>query len=133
MANAKKVKMAANTSGQLIVDVVGGNGLAWNWPAMSRVDVFSYPNAQQTQLACAGPNISGVNPGTIGMTPCPNARAKGASGGPMVIYYGSLGPGAGYVNSVIADYFTPLPDEIFGPYFEDVNAGLFYYAESVSP
>ena len=50
-----------------------------------------------------------------------------------LIYYGSLGPGAGYVNSVIADYFTPLPDEIFGPYFEDVNAGLFYYAESVSP
>lgn len=116
-----------------IVDVVGGNGLAWNWPQVSRVDVFSYPNAQSTQHICAGPSVTGVDPGTIGMSPCPGARVKGASGGSMVIGLGELGPGVGYMYSVVANYYTNIPNEIYGPYFENVNAGLFYYAESISP
>ena len=115
-----------------IVDVVGGNGLAWNWPQVSRVDVFSYPNAQPTQHVCAGPSVTGVDAGTIGMKPCPGARVKGASGGSMVIGLGELGPGVGYMYSVVANYYDNVPDEIYGPYFENINAGLFYYAESIS-
>lgn len=116
-----------------IVDVVGGNGLAWNWPQVSRVDVFSYPNAQSTQLVCTGPSVTGIDAGTIGMSPCPGARVKGASGGSMVIGLGELGPGVGYMYSVVANYYDIVPNEIYGPYFENINAGLFYYAESISP
>jgi hypothetical protein len=127
--------MDNNFSGQRIVDVIGGNGLAWNQPLGQRVDVFSYPNARPTQLACAGPTGTGVDLGTIGMGPCPisGEAARGASGGPMLLNYGLLGPGRGYVASVIANVWSPRPNEAFGPYFENVNAGLFYYAESISP
>jgi hypothetical protein len=125
--------MDNNFSGQRIVDVVGGNGLAWNQPLGQRVDVFSYPNARPTQLVCVGPTDEGVDIGTIGMAPCPinGEAARGASGGPMLLEYGLLG--RGYVASVIANTFDPRPNEVFGPFFENINAGLFYYAETISP
>lgn len=100
-----------------------------------RVDTLGYPAAAPynglTQQSCSGPTYQGVDLGQIGTGPC--SFTAGASGSPMLLAYGGLGAGLGYVNSVDANIYTPRPNEIFGPYFDDVNAGLFYYAEAISP
>jgi len=124
--------MANNISGQRIVDVVGGNGLAWNQPLGQRVDVFGYPGAINFQRSCAGPSYTGVEVGHIGTGPCPD-WGPGGSGAPMLLAYGSLGAGLGYVNSVATNIYSPRPNEVFGPYFDNLNAGLLFYAESISP
>jgi V8-like Glu-specific endopeptidase len=127
--------MNNNFLGQRIVDVVGGNGLAWNQPLGQHVDILGYPAEAPfnglTQQSCSGTTFGGVDVNEIGMGPC-NFNA-GGSGSPMLLSYGALGAGRGYVSSVFANVYTPRPGEAFGPYFEDVNAGLFYYAESISP
>lgn len=127
--------MDNNLSGRRIIDVVGGNGLAWNQGLGHRVDILGYPAASPhnglTQKSCTATTSEGIDVGQIGAAPC-NFTA-GGSGSPMLLGYGELGTGLGYVNSVVADIYTPRPNEVFGPYFDDVNAGLFYYAEAISP
>lgn len=127
--------MDNNLSGRRIIDVVGGNGLAWNQGLGHYVDILGYPAEYPhnglTQQSCAASTYRGLDQGQIGASPC-NFNG-GGSGSPMLLGYGELGSGLGYVNSVVANIYTPLPNEVFGPYFDDVNAGLFYYAEAISP
>ncbi|MFC6020779.1 trypsin-like serine peptidase [Plantactinospora solaniradicis] len=118
-------------SGPPIVSVVGGNGLAWNQPIGPPVTVVAYPGAINTQATCVGATFTGIEPGHIGMAPC--RFAPGGSGGPMLLNYGALGSGRGYLNSVASHIYTNIPNDLYGPYFEDLNAGLFYYAEGLSP
>jgi hypothetical protein len=118
-------------SGPPIVSVVGGNGLAWNQPIGPPVTVVAYPGAINTQATCAGATFQGIEPGHIGMSPC--RFAPGGSGGPMLLNFGALGSGRGYLNSVASHIYTNIPNDLYGPYFDDLNAGLFYYAEAISP
>lgn len=127
--------MDNNLSGRRIIDVVGGNGLAWNQGLGQRVDILGYPAEYPhdgwIQKSCAGSTYRGLDQGQIGAGPCD--FNEGSSGSPILLGYGELGSGLGYVSSVVANTYTPLPNEVFGPYFDDVNAGLFYYAEAISP
>jgi V8-like Glu-specific endopeptidase len=124
--------MDDNFSGSRIVDVVGGNGLSWNQGYGLFVDVFGYPTGGDTQGSCAGNILPGLEVSQVAMTPC-NGWNKGSSGSPMLQTYGLIGPGLGYVNSVVSTIYTPITTEVFGPYFDDINAGLLYYAEIISP
>ncbi|MFY1632839.1 trypsin-like serine peptidase [Solwaraspora sp. WMMB335] len=117
-------------SGTPIASVVGGNGLAWNQPVGPAVTVVAYPGGINTQRVCVGATYSGGS-GQIGMSPC--SFAPGGSGGPMLLNFGVLGSGLGYLTSVASHIYDPLPNEVYGPYFDDLNAGLFYYAEAISP
>jgi hypothetical protein len=115
-----------------IVDVVGGNGLSWNQGYGLFADVFGYPTGGNTQGSCSGNILPGIEVSQVAMSPC-NGWNKGSSGSPMLQSYGLIGPGLGYVNSVVANIYTPITTEVFGPYFDDINAGLLYYAETISP
>jgi V8-like Glu-specific endopeptidase len=118
--------------GTPIVDVVGGNGLSWNQQYGAFTDVFGYPTGGETQGTCAGNLLPGLEANQVGMFPCDH-WSNGSSGSPMLQSYGLIGPGLGYVNSVVSTVYTPITDHVYGPYFDDVNAGLLYYAETISP
>jgi V8-like Glu-specific endopeptidase len=118
--------------GTPIVDVVGGNGLSWNQQYGAFTDVFGYPTGGETQGTCAGNILPGLEANQVGMFPCDH-WSNGSSGSPMLQSYGLIGPGLGYVNSVVSTVYTPITDHVYGPYFDDINAGLLYYAETISP
>lgn len=118
--------------GTPIVSVVGGNGLSWNQQYGAFTDVFGYPTGGETQGTCAGNILPGIEANQVGMFPCDH-WSNGSSGSPMLQSYGLIGPGLGYVNSVVSTVYTPITDHVYGPYFDDINAGLLYYAETISP
>jgi hypothetical protein len=118
--------MNTNTYGQHIVNVVGGQGLAWNWPASEYVYDFGYPAAPPfnglSLQYCNGyefgwPYVSS----TMGL----NCNfTGGSSGGPWLAFFGGE---FGYVNGVNDFGYTSLPGYIFSAYF-GTNADNLYNA-----
>jgi len=118
--------MNTNSSGQHIVNVVGGQGLAWNWSVNQYVYDFGYPaaapfNGQSLQY-CNGsefnwPYVSS----TMGLA-C--NFTGGSSGGPWLM---SFGGEFGYINGVNDFGYSSLPGYIFSAYFGN-NADALYNA-----
>jgi hypothetical protein len=119
------VVMNSNSAGQHIVNVVGGQGLAWNWGASQYVYNFGYPAAAPFNGAvldeCNGSefNFSVYISSTMEMA-C--NFTGGSSGGPWLM---SFGGEFGYVNGVNDFGYTSLPDDIFSAYFGN-NADSLY-------
>ncbi len=116
--------MNTNSSGQHIVSVVGGQGLAWNWAENQYVYDFGYPAAPPFNGAslqyCNGsefnwPYVSS----TMGLA-C--NFTGGSSGGPWLR---SFGGEWGYINGVNDFGYTSLPGDIFSAYFGN-NADALY-------
>ena len=118
--------MNTNSGGQHIVNVVGGQGLAWNWSVNQYVYDFGYPaaapfNGQSLQY-CNGsefnwPYVSS----TMGLA-C--NFTGGSSGGPWLM---SFGGEFGYINGVNDFGYSSLPGYIFSAYFGN-NADALYNA-----
>jgi hypothetical protein len=116
--------MNTDSSGQHIVNVVGGQGCAWNWPENQYVCDFGYPaeapfNGESLQY-CNGsefnwPYVSS----TMGLY-C--NFTGGSSGGPWLR---SFGGELGYINGVNDFDYSSLPGEIFSAYFGN-NADALY-------
>jgi len=113
-----------NAYGQHIVNVVGGQGFAWNWPASEYVYDFGYPAGApfngQTLQYCNGsefgwPYVSS----TMGLA-C--NFTGGSSGGPWLM---SFNGEFGYINGVNDFTYTSLPGYIFSAYFGN-NADALY-------
>jgi hypothetical protein len=121
------VVMNLNSFGQHIVNVVGGQGLAWNWPASEYVYDFGYPAAAPFNGAvldeCDGYefNWSAVVSSTMGLA-C--NFTGGSSGGPWLAFFGGE---FGYVNGVNGFGYASLPGYIFSAYF-GTNADSLYNA-----
>ena len=111
------VVLNANSAGQQAVNVLGGQGFAWNWPTSLYVDDFGYPAAPPFN----GSVLDYCNGGyefnwpyyasTVGlecnMTP-------GSSGGPWLAWFNGE---FGYINGVNAFGYSSIPGYVFSPYF----------------
>jgi len=115
-----------NAYGQHIVNVVGGQGIAWNYPNYQFVYDFGYPAGApfngSTLQYCTGSefNWSGIA-NTMGL-PC--NFTGGSSGGPWLAWFNGE---FGYVNGVNDFGYSSLPGYIFAAYFGN-NAGSLYNA-----
>jgi V8-like Glu-specific endopeptidase len=118
------VVVNTNYYGQHIVNVVGGQGFAWNWPASEYVYDFGYPAAApfngQTLQYCNGSEFNwyGIS-STMGLA-C--NFTGGSSGGPWLM---SFGGEFGYVNGVNDFGYSSLPGYIFSAYFGNNAAALY--------
>jgi V8-like Glu-specific endopeptidase len=114
-----------NAYGQHIVNVVGGQGIAWNYPASEYVYDFGYPAGAPfngaTLQYCNGYefNWSSEVGNTMGL-PC--NFTGGSSGGPWLM---SFNGEFGYVNGVNDFGYTSLPGYIFAAYFGNNAASLY--------
>ena len=113
-----------NIFGQHIVNVVGGQGIAWNYPNDQFVYDFGYPAGAPfnglTLQYCTGSefNWSGIA-NTMGL-PC--NFTGGSSGGPWLM---SFNGEFGYVNGVNDFGYSSLPGDIFAAYFGNNAASLY--------
>lgn len=130
--------MAAN-GGTPIMYAVGGNGLIVNQPYSVVVTAIGYPAAGKyandgRQLSCAGRTVRSTST-QIALYDCD--FTFGASGGPWMVDY-DPGIGYGWINSVTSavycqnDSCNPPPLDVYGVYFVDLEADLYYYSEAIT-
>jgi V8-like Glu-specific endopeptidase len=117
--------------GNKIVNVVGGNGLRWNWGYSVYVTVLGYPAAPpftgELQYYCQGTTW---NPhGQEVRISC--NMTGGSSGGPWLQEYNDQN-GLGYINSVVSHRHSD-PSTMDGPYFDNDIKSLYDFAEANSP
>jgi hypothetical protein len=117
--------MNTNGARQHIVNVVGGQGIAWNYSPTFSVADFGYPGTGILQ-DCAGSefNWSAYVSSTMGLA-CPFLNA---GGGPWLA---SFGGEFGYVNGVNAFGYSSLPSYVFSPYFGTNAANLYNAAANL--
>jgi hypothetical protein len=113
-----------NAYGQHIVNVVGGQGIAWNWSANEYVYDFGYPAASPfnglTLQYCNGSEFSWPYvSSTMGLA-C--NFTGGSSGGPWLMDFGGE---FGYINGVNDFNYTSIPGYIFSAYFGNNAASLY--------
>jgi V8-like Glu-specific endopeptidase len=118
--------ITTNAYGQHIVNVVGGQGLAWNWPSSEYVYDFGYPAAApfngQTLQYCNGSEFNWADVSSTTGLAC--NFTGGSSGGPWLM---SLNGEFGYIDGVNDFVYTSLPGYIFSAYFGN-NADSLYNA-----
>jgi V8-like Glu-specific endopeptidase len=116
-----------NSYGQHIVNVVGGQGIAWNWPSSEYVYDFGYPVAApfngQTLQYCNGSEFSWSSEVSSTMGLACNFT-PGSSGGPWLMDFGGE---FGYIDGVNDFVYSSLPGYIFSAYFGN-NADSLYNA-----
>jgi hypothetical protein len=114
--------------GFCIVDYLGGQGIAWNFPIGQYVFAFGYPQAPpfngQLLVAEQGPTFDGAfftisDPGTIYMV---NDMTGGSSGGPWLAFYDG---NWGYINGHNDFKFNAFPAFMFAPYYGNQVANLY--------
>jgi len=115
-----------NSYGQHIVNVVGGQGFAWNWPSSEYVYDFGYPQAApfngQSLQYCTGSEFN--SPYMSSTTGLACNFTGGSSGGPWLM---SFNGEYGYINGVNDFDYPSIPGEIFSAYFGN-NADTLYNA-----
>jgi V8-like Glu-specific endopeptidase len=123
--------MNANSAGQHLVNVVGGQGIAWNYGANQYVFDFGYPAAPPfnglTLQECDGGefNFSVYASSTMELT-C--NFTGGSSGGPWLM---SFGGEFGYVNGVNDFTVNGLSGKVFSAYFGNNAAALYNVTASL--
>lgn len=115
-----------DNGGSHLVNVVGGQGIAWNQPRGQFVYSFGYPAAApyggERLIYCYDYTFddTNFNPATLGIV-CD--MTGGSSGGGWLMAFD--GSAFGYVNSVNSYKYNGLPQYMFGPYFGDGAANLY--------
>jgi hypothetical protein len=112
-----------NASGQHLVNVVGGQGFAWNFGQNLDVFDFGYPSAQDSGLVlqeCDGTEFAGTDFASTSGIPC--NFTEGSSGGPWLAFFGGT---FGDVNGVNSFTDSNFPGYIFSPYFGNNADNLF--------
>jgi len=118
-------------NGRRLVDVVGGQGIAFNQPRRRNMYAFGYPAQTpytgERLIYCSGGTFDdSLRTRAIGMR-C--GMVGGASGGPWLINF-SESSGTGVINSVTSFRYRSLPDQLFGTYFGGSERALYYRAQS---
>ncbi|MEV4418076.1 hypothetical protein [Catellatospora sp. NPDC049609] len=123
--------MNTNGFGQRIVDVVGGNGLRWNWGYNVNVTALGYPSnlgGGESQYFCQSGTWH-AHDQVIRMW-C--NMTYGSSGGPWLQEYNDSN-GLGYINSTVSHGDNPGNGQFDGPYYDNDIKSLYDFAESLSP
>ncbi|MFD0853725.1 trypsin-like serine peptidase, partial [Actinomadura adrarensis] len=119
-----------NVDGRRLVDVVGGQGIAFNQARSQRMYSFGYPAEApydgSALTYCKGLTVSDPLSGGIGMG-C--AMTGGSSGGPWFLSFDPAS-GTGIQNSVNSFKYNFLPTHMFGPYFGAHAQDLYWTAQS---
>jgi hypothetical protein len=105
-----------NGYGQHIVNVVGGQGFSWNWPASEYVYVFGETGSNL--VYCSNYEF-GWYSSTIGV-----ACNYNNAGDPWLM---SFNGEFGYINGVTSAYSPSLPGDVLSAYF-GTNAENLYYS-----
>lgn len=117
--------------GSSIANVVGGNGLRWNWGYSVAVTILGYPAGApfsgELQYFCQGTTWNGH--GQQVRAWC--NMTGGSSGGPWLQEYNDQN-GLGYINSVVSHRHADA-SQMDGPYFDNDVKSLYDFAESLSP
>ncbi|MDX3656892.1 hypothetical protein PV646_06185 [Streptomyces sp. ID05-26A] len=117
--------------GSSIANVVGGNGLRWNWGYSVFVTILGYPAGApftgELQYFCQGTTWNGH--GQQVRAWC--NMTGGSSGGPWLQDYNDQN-GLGYINSVVSHRHADA-SQMDGPYFDNDIKSLYDFAESLSP
>jgi V8-like Glu-specific endopeptidase len=117
--------------GSSIANVVGGNGLRWNWGYSVSVTILGYPAGApftgELQYFCQGTTWNGH--GQQVRAWC--NMTGGSSGGPWLQEYNDQN-GLGYINSVVSHRHADA-SQMDGPYFDNDIKSLYDFAESLSP
>ena len=112
-------------NGQHAVDLLGGQGIAWNQSPLQSIWDFGYPAAApfngQIDEVCNGNDAYDI---FIEMEVLPCNFTGGSSGGPWLMQFGGE---FGYVNGVNDARYSGLPADITSMYFGN-NAGALYNA-----
>jgi V8-like Glu-specific endopeptidase len=115
-----------NSYGQHIVNVVGGQGIAWNWPSTESVYDFGYPAAAPfngaTLQYCNGSEFNWADVSDTSGLAC--NFTGGSSGGPWLMEFNGE---FGYIDGVNDFIYSSLPGYIFSAYFGN-NAESLYDA-----
>lgn len=124
------IAIADDLNGRRLIDVVGGNGLAWNWSYYVVVTVLGYPAeppfSGDVQISCYDSTYEAHFFAQEVRIACD--MNGGSSGGPWLLGYD--GPtGLGYANSVISHnhFFGGTLD---GPYFDDDIKNLVDFSDA---
>lgn len=118
-------------NGNSIANVVGGNGLRWNWGYSVAVTILGYPAGApftgQLQYFCQGTTWNGHSQQVRAWC----NMTGGSSGGPWLQEYNDQN-GLGYINSVVSHRHADA-SQMDGPYFDNDIKSLYDFAESLSP
>lgn len=115
-----------NADGQRLINVVGGQGIMWNFGRDQHFHDFGYPAASpfhgERMVVCtashaADDNPSGSGPSTTGIG-CD--MTGGSSGGGWVVGFPS-----GYLDGLNSYKYSSQPAAMYGPYFGDGTQSLY--------
>jgi V8-like Glu-specific endopeptidase len=119
------VVLNTNAYGQRLVDVVGGQGYAWNQGVGLYAYAFGYPAEPpfngESLYYCSNYTWSDPWSGwaNVGIDCDLNG---GSSGGPWLAYFDGY---FGYINGVNSYTYSTLPGRMYSPYFGDSAATLY--------
>lgn len=115
--------------GQRITDYLGGQGIAWNYPAVYYAYAFGYPQASPFNGCCLyAENGSTVNPGG-GVIYMANAMTGGSSGGAWLM---SFDGNWGYINGHNDFKYNNQPQLMYSPYYGNQVANLYNTVRNIS-
>ncbi|HEX4812480.1 MAG TPA: peptidase [Nonomuraea sp.] len=123
--------VVAPLDGKTLVDVVGGQGVAFNQQRRQRMHAFGYPAAAPYDgsrlIHCGGRTFDDyLVSDDLGLT-C--NMTGGSSGGPWLQNF-SESTGLGTLNSVNSFKYGFAPDWMFGPYFGNEAQALYQAAQT---
>jgi V8-like Glu-specific endopeptidase len=123
----------APLQGRTLVDVVGGQGIAFNQPRGLQMFSFGYPAAEPFDgsrlIYCSGRTFNDtVMTRDLGLR-C--NMTGGSSGGPWFRSFNES-TGLGWVNSVNSFKYNFAPDFMFGPFFGNEAQAVYQAAQSTN-
>jgi V8-like Glu-specific endopeptidase len=123
--------VVAPLNGQNLVDVVGGQGIAFNQARGRQMYSFGYPAASPFDgsklIFCAGRTINDpIQSNDLGLN-C--TMTGGSSGGPWFLNFNEQ-TGAGILNSVNSFKYNFAPNFMFGPFFGNDAQAVYNAAQS---
>jgi hypothetical protein len=116
---------STNSAGQHLVNVVGGQGIEWNFGTSEYIFDFGYPVDHLSGVVlqeCDGGMFPGPDVASTVGIPC--NFTGGSSGGPWLDQFGGV---FGYLDGVNSFGTSDQPGRIFSPYFGN-NAGALFNA-----
>ncbi|MGI5283157.1 trypsin-like serine peptidase [Nonomuraea polychroma] len=123
--------VVAPLDGKALVDVVGGQGVAFNQPRRQQMYAFGYPAAAPYDgsklVYCSGRTFNDfLMSDDLGLT-C--NMTGGSSGGPWMRGF-SESTGLGTINSVNSFKYNFAPNWMFGPYFGNEAQAVYQAAQT---
>jgi len=123
--------VVSTRNGRRLIDVVGGQGIAFNQARGQTMYSFGYPAEGsydgERLIYCSGLTLPDLLGSTDQGLPC--TMTGGSSGGPWFLRFNES-TGTGVVNSVNSFTYTLVPNVMFGPYFGTEAQRLYRTAEA---